>query len=68
MAAENSGKSFWKGVKAEYKKITWPGREDLAKQSFAVVVVCVVLGAIIAVMDMGIQYGVNFLTSIPPAV
>ncbi len=68
MAAENSGKSFWKGVKAEYKKIVWPGREDLVKQSIAVAVVSVVTGAIIAVLDLGIQYGVNYLTSLPPAV
>ena len=68
MAAENTGRSFWKGVKAEYKKIVWPGREDLMKQSVAVLAVSVVMGAIIAVLDMGVQYGVNFLTSIPPAV
>ena len=64
MAAENSGKSFWKGVKAEYKKIVWPDKEDLAKQSVAVLVVSLVTGAIIAVLDFGIQYGVNFLTGL----
>ena len=68
MAAEGTGKSFWKGVRAEYKKIVWPSREDLAKQSVAVLLVSVITGANIAVMDMGIQYGVNFLTSLPPAV
>ena len=24
---------FWNGVKTEFKKITWPDREDLMKQS-----------------------------------
>ena len=54
---------FWNGVKTEFKKITWPDREDLMKQSVAVVGVSVVLGAVIAVIDMLLQYGVNnFLT------
>ncbi len=64
MAAENSGKSFWKGVKAEFKKIVWPTKEDLAKQSVAVLVVSLLTGALIAVLDFGIQYGVNFLTAL----
>ncbi len=64
MAAENSGKSFWKGVKAEFKKIVWPDREDLVKQSIAVLAVSLITGGIIAVLDLGIQYGVNFLTSL----
>ena len=68
MAAENTGKSFWKGIRAEYKKIVWPSREDLVKQSIAVMAGSVVTGAIIAVLDLGIQYGVNFLTSLPPSV
>ena len=64
MTAENSGKSFWKGVKAEFKKIVWPDREDLLKQSVAVLAVSLVTGAIIAVLDLGVQYGVNFLTGL----
>ncbi len=55
---------FFKGVKAEFKKITWPDRKDLLKQSVAVVAISIVVGVIIAVLDLLIQYGVNFLTSI----
>ena len=54
--------SFWKGVKAEYKKITWPDRETTLKQSVAVVAISIVVGIIIAVLDLLIQYGVNFIT------
>ncbi len=64
MTAENSGKGFWKGVKAEFKKIVWPDKEDLLKQSVAVLAVSLVTGAIIAVLDLGVQYGVNFLTGL----
>ena len=64
MAADNSGKSFWKGLKAEYRKIVWPDRNDLVKQSIAVLVVSLITGGIIAVLDLGIQYGVNYLTTL----
>ncbi|WP_318708926.1 preprotein translocase subunit SecE [Candidatus Acetatifactor stercoripullorum] len=56
--------SFFKGVKAEFKKISWPDRQSLLKQSVAVVAISVVLGVIIAILDFVIQNGVNFLTSL----
>ena len=55
--------SFFKGLKAEYKKIVWPDRNEVLKQSVAVVCISIVLGAIIAVLDFLMQYGVDFLTS-----
>ena len=57
-------KKFWSGVKAEFRKITWPDQNTLLKQSIAVVVVSVVIGAIISVLDFALQYGVDFLTSL----
>jgi preprotein translocase subunit SecE len=56
--------SFFKGLKAEYKKIIWPDKDDVLKQSIAVVCISVVLGAIITVLDFLIQYGIDFLTSL----
>ena len=56
--------SFFKGLKIEFKKITWPDKESTFKQSVAVVAISVVVGLIIAVIDFVVQYGVNFLTSI----
>ncbi len=52
---------FWKGVKAEFKKIIWPERMTLVKQTVAVVVVSVITGALIAVIDRALQYGINFI-------
>lgn len=54
---------FWDGVKAEFKKITWPDKDALLKQSVAVVIISVVVGAIIAILDFGLQYGVDFITT-----
>lgn len=56
--------SFFKGVKAEFKKISWPDRDSLLKQSVAVVCISIVLGVIIAILDFLMQYGVDFLTSL----
>lgn len=56
--------SFFKGVKAEFKKITWPDKTSLMKQTAAVVIVSVVVGVVIAILDFFIQYGVNILLSL----
>ena len=55
---------FFKGVKAEFKKISWPDRQSTLKQSVAVVLISIVLGVIIAIIDYVVKYGVNILTTI----
>lgn len=54
--------SFFKGVQSEFKKISWPDKTQLFKQSVAVICVSVVLGVVIALLDILFQYGINFLT------
>ena len=54
-------KSWFKGLKAEFKKIIWPDKKTLVKQTAAVITCSVILGAIIAVVDALIQYGIDFL-------
>lgn len=64
-SAEKTAKTpFFKGVKKEFKKITWPDKKSMFKQAVAVVGISVVVGVIIAVIDLIAQYGVNFLTSL----
>lgn len=62
--AKTAKPSFFKGVRTEFKKITWPEKDALLKQSVAVVCVSVVVGVIIAVLDFFMQYGVDILTSL----
>ncbi len=52
-------KSWFKGLKAEFKKIIWPDKKTLVKQTVAVITCSVILGAIIAVIDALVQYGLN---------
>ena len=50
-------KSFFKGVKSEWKKITWPSKESLFRETTAVIIISVVLGAVIALIDWVIMIG-----------
>ena len=63
--SEKSGKaqktSWLKGLQAEFKKIVWPDKKTLVKQTTAVVSVSVLLGAIITVIDTILKYGIDFL-------
>ena len=55
-------KDFFKGIKTEFKKISWPDSTTLLKQSVVVITISIVLGLLITFMDTIIQYGVNLLT------
>lgn len=57
-------RNFFKGVKSEFKKITWPTKDDVLKQTLVVTVITVVVAALIAAIDLGVQYGINFLTGL----
>ena len=54
-------KSWFKGLQAEFKKVIWPDKKTLARQTTAVVAVSVVLGALISVVDALLRYGIDFL-------
>jgi len=54
-------KSWFKGLKSEFKKIVWPDKESLVKESVAVIVITVILGCVIAIVDLAIERGVNLI-------
>ena len=57
---ENVAKvGFSQEVKSEFKKIIWPSKESLTKESVAVIATTIVLGAVVALIDLGIQYLIN---------
>ena len=62
---EKAPKTSWfTGLKAEFKKIIWPDKKSLTRQTVAVVTVSVILGLIIAVLDVIIKYGVDILVNL----
>lgn len=55
-------REFFEGVAGEFKKVVWPSKTDMVKQTISVAAVSIVLGLLIALIDIIVQYGVNFLT------
>ena len=60
-AEKGSVKSWFDGLKAEFNKIIWPDQKSLVRQTVAVLSVSVVLGVLITIIDLAVQYGVDFL-------
>ncbi len=51
----------WASFKGEFKKIIWPSGQTLTKETIAVIVGSVILGAIIALVDYVIRFGLGFI-------
>lgn len=59
---ENAPKRSWfDGLKSEFKKIVWPDKKSLGKQTIAVVALSVLIGVIITIVDFLVQYGIDFI-------
>ena len=56
--------SWFKGMKAEFKKIVWPDQKSLTKQTIAVVSTSVALALIIKILDVIMTYGIDILVTL----
>lgn len=54
-------KSWFKGLSSEFKKIIWPDKEAVAKESGATIVVSIILALFIMLIDWLIQQGLNLI-------
>ncbi|MCI8509128.1 MAG: preprotein translocase subunit SecE [Lachnospiraceae bacterium] len=65
MANENEStslkRSFFTELKGEFRKIIWPDKKLLGKQSVAVIIAAIVIGCIIAAIDWLMQIGLSFI-------
>ncbi len=50
-AKEGKISSRWRSIKAQFRRIIWPNKETVARESAVVLCVSVVLGLVIAVLD-----------------
>ena len=50
-----------KAEKTKFRKIIWPDKTELGKETVAVAVVSILLGVLIAVVDFVVQYSIDFL-------
>ncbi|MBR2189126.1 MAG: preprotein translocase subunit SecE [Eubacterium sp.] len=48
---KQAGKSWWKGLKAEFGKIIWTDQKTLGRQTVAVVVISVIICLLITLVD-----------------
>ena len=55
---------WFKGMKAEFKKMIWPDQKSLTKQTIAVVSVSVALALIIKILDMVMTFGIDRLLTL----
>ena len=53
--------NFFKGLKLEFKKIIWPGKQDVAKKTLLIVVVTILLGVLVKLLDTGVQALLNLI-------
>jgi len=56
--------SWFKGMKAEFKKIIWPDKKSLTKQTIAVVSASVALALIIKILDIIMTFGIDKLVTL----
>ena len=54
-------RSWFQELKAEFKKITWPAKQDVVRRSIVVIIVSVILGFIIAGVDFAWQLVINMI-------
>lgn len=62
---ENAPKTSWTtGLKTEFKKIIWPDKQSLVRQTIAVIAVSVALGVITTIIDAVLKYGVDIIVNL----
>ena len=59
---ETKKKSWFQGLKSEFKKIIWTDRDTLVKQTIAVIAITAIIGLMILVVDEVAMNVVNLLT------
>ncbi len=53
--------SWFKGLKAEWKKILWPSKKTVIRESTAVVIITVILSVLIKALDTGLVALLNII-------
>ena len=57
-------KTFFTNVKSEFGKIAWLSKEKTLKHTIAVIIAAGITGVVIALVDFGVQHGLDLLMSI----
>ncbi len=49
-------REFFEGVRAEMHKVTWPDRPQIQQATIQIIVFVLFIGAVIGLMDVGLQF------------
>ncbi len=63
-AGASPKQSKFKALKTEFKKVIWPSKSEVSKQSIAVIVITAILAVVIALADIVIQTGLDKILNI----
>ncbi|NCC14971.1 MAG: preprotein translocase subunit SecE [Clostridia bacterium] len=58
---KNSDRDGFAEYKAEFKKIIWPSRPEIAKKTFTVIVTSLIVGVVIFCMDSAFSAGYSVI-------
>lgn len=61
---EKKKKNLFKSLKGEFKKISWPGKDTLTKETIVVVICTAVLSGLISLIDACIKLGIGFIAGL----
>ncbi len=54
-------RSWFQELKGEFKKISWPNKKQLAKETSVVLVSAILIGLIIVVVDWLLNMGLSYI-------
>ena len=57
-------KRYFKDLKGEVKKITWPGAKEVLKGTVVTIVCIAIIGLVIFLVDLGLTKGINGLRTV----
>lgn len=57
----NKTKQFFIDVNKEMRKVSWPTRDQLRESTIVVVVTCLIITAVVFVIDQGMTAVMNFI-------
>lgn len=57
-------KDWFKAVRAQFRRIIWPTKEEAARETAVVLVVTLIIGAVIALLDRGLLTLVDLIITL----
>jgi len=58
---KNKMSIYFKGVKAEMKKVIWPNKKELINYTGVVIIISILIALIVWVLDLVITSGLSFI-------